>query len=369
MRSFKSGLLTFAVAGFVAMAAVIGCSADGASDTIEDPSPTDPTDEGGSALPPSNPTTSSSSGSTSTKDAGKDAAKQDAAKDAGPPPPNPGDPCTVADTVYTKTCGKCGKAQAICIASDDAGTLKVSDYGACLGETGVCVPGDVQQAACGNCGTLTKTCNNYCAWSSTACGGQPVNSCAPGTTEYTTAGCAVNTYRNHTCGTACTWGGYSTTCAEPVNANKLTISGTVNGTASGSYSLKATQTSEREPFYNCGASATLGTATDYPYEIVELKNPSTTKTATIKVAMTGTPVLEVALAAYPNALPPMDDSSLQNCTDVDWGFSTAWPSLTGLTIAPGAKILIRVQTYYETSQTTYAVTGPFGLTITTTALN
>lgn len=372
MRSFKSGLVTFSIAGFVGMAAVIGCSAEGSSDVIEDQSGTAPTDDGssGNQLPASNPGASSSGGSSgsTSKDAGKDATKAEAGpKDAGPPPPNPGDTCTQADKVFTKTCGKCGKAEAICL-DKGGGKLEVSDYGACLGETGVCEPGTTEDVACGNCGTQKKTCNQYCAWSSSTCSGQPTNSCAPGTVEYTTAGCAVNLYRNRSCGTACTWGGFSTACAEPVNANKLNIATTVSGTATGSYSLKNTQMSKRQPLYSCGASASLSTTLDHPFEVIELKN-TTAKTATISATLTGTPVVESMLAAYPNALPPMDDTALKACTTVDWGYTTTWPDISGVTIAPGAKILLRVQTYYANSQTTYPTTGNFGLTVTTTALN
>ena len=374
MRSFKSGLFTFTIAGFVGMAAVIGCSADGSSDVIEDQSGTEPTDEGssGNTLPPSDPGTSSSGGSsgTTTKDAGKDATKTDAAKDAGPPPPNPGDTCTQVDKVFKKSCGKCGSQEAICL-DDGNGKLTVSDYGQCLGETGVCVPGSTETAECGNCGTLTKTCNQYCAWSSSTCGGQPTNSCAPGTTEYSTAGCtAPNTYRNKTCGTACTWGSFTAACAEPVNANKLTISGAVNGVVNGTgYTLAATQQGKRQPLYSCGSSASLSTTTTHPYQIVELKNPDATKTATVQVGMTGTPVVEVTLNAYPNNLPPMTDAELKACTTSDWGYTTSWPDITGVTIPPNGKIIVRIQSYYESTQTTYSSTGNFGLTVTTTALN
>src|SRR5687768_3678947 len=100
MRSFKSGLFTFTIAGIVGMAAVIGCSAEGASDVISDQSGTEPEDTtGGNQLPPSNPDDDTDPPKTdaSTK---KDAStKTDAAKDAGPPPPNPGDACTTVDKV------------------------------------------------------------------------------------------------------------------------------------------------------------------------------------------------------------------------------------------------------------------------------
>src|SRR5687768_13903671 len=113
MRSLKTGLFTFAIAGFFGTAAVIGCGADGSGDVISDPNATEPEDEG-SQLPESNPGTSSSGG---TKDAGRDArtdARTDSGKDAGPPPPNPGDTCTKLNQIFAKSCQKCGKAEAIC---------------------------------------------------------------------------------------------------------------------------------------------------------------------------------------------------------------------------------------------------------------
>lgn len=370
MRSLKSGLFTFTIAGFVGMAAVIGCSAEGTGDVIEDQSPTEPTDQGGgNTLPPSDP---GDDPDPPAKDSGvkKDAApKADAAKDAGPPPPNPGDTCTQVDKVFTKTCGKCGKQEAICL-DDGAGKLTVTDYGQCNGETGVCVPGSTESASCGNCGTLTKTCNNYCAWTSSACGGQPTNSCAPGATEYSTAGCtAANTYRNKACGTACTWGSFTTVCAEPVNANKLNIATTLNGVANGTgYQLTTSQQGKRQP-YSCGTSASLSTTLDHPYQLVELKNPDATKTATIKVAVTGAPIIEVMLNAYPNNLPPMTDAELKACTTSDWGWTSSWPDISGVTIPPNGKIVVRVQSYNQSSQTTYPSTGTFGLAVTTTAMN
>lgn len=373
MRSFKSGLFTFTIAGFVGMAAVIGCAADGASDVIGDQSGTEPEDQGslGNTLPPSNPGSDEDEDSAPpTKDAGKDASKTDAGKDAGPPPPSPGDACTVADKVFTKSCGKCGKQEAICL-DDGKGKLTVSDYGQCLGETGVCVPGSTETAACGNCGTLTKTCNQYCAWSSSTCGGQPTNSCSPGTTEYSTAGCtSPNTYRSKTCGTACTWSPFTASCAEPVNANKLNIATTLNGTVSGNYALTTSQMSKRQPTYSCGSSASLSTDLDHPYELIEVKNPSTTQTATITVTTTGTPAsFWATVAAYPTTLPPTTDAELKACSSTDYASSWASISLPGVTIPPNSKILVRVQAYDESSQTSYPSTGTFTLTLKTTALN
>jgi hypothetical protein len=53
----------------------------------------------------------------------------------------------------------------------------------------------------------------------------------------------------------------------------------------------------------------------------------------------------------------------------DWGYTTSWPDLLGVTIPPSGKIIVRIQSYYASSNTTYASAGTFGLAITTTALN
>ena len=366
MRSFKSGLFTFTIAAFVGTAAVIGCSAEGASEVIDDQSGTDPVDTGssGNTLPPSNPDTDddppAKDSGTTKKDSGT---KTDAAKDAGPPPPNPGDTCTVVDKVYTKSCGKCGKQEAICL-DQGGGTLKVSDYSACAAETGVCVPGETTTEACGNCGTLTKTCNNYCAWTSSTCGGQPTNSCSPGATEYASAGCTTaNTYRNRTCGTACTWGTFSTACAEPNNPIKLTLAGTAGGTATGTYTLAATKMGKRGPLYTCGSSASISTTSDYPYELVELVN-SSGKQLTIKVKSATTNSFDVAYAIYPTNLPPTSDSELKMCAVAEY---MNYDSSTTV-VPPNAKFLLRISSYYNAANTFGdATTGPVPITVTTTA--
>jgi hypothetical protein len=367
MRSFKSGLFTFTIAALVGMAAVIGCSADGTSDVIGDQQGTEPTEgtsSGGNTLPPSNP---DDGDDTPTKDSGvkKDSGtKTDAAKDSGPPPPAPGDACTTVDKVYSKSCGKCGKQEAICL--DQGGSLKVSDYSACSGETGACVPGETTTEACGNCGTLTKTCNNYCAWSSSACGGQPTNSCSPGATEYASAGCTTaNTYRNRSCGTACTWGTFSTSCAEPNNPIKLTLSGTAGGTATGTYTLAATKLGKRQPLYSCGSSATLSTSSDYPYEIVELVNGSG-KTLTITVKSATASTLDVAYAIFPTNLPPTTDAELKACSIAEYMNYES----TAVTVPVGAKYLLRISSYSATSNTWGdAVTGPVPITVKTVTAN
>jgi len=370
MRSLKTGIFTFAVVGLFGTAAVIGCGADGSGDeVVQDPGA--PTDPEGSQLPgESNPGTSSSGG---TKDAGKDAktdaAKVDSGKDAGPPPPNPGDACPTANAIFTKSCGKCGQAQAICEADPDGGAGgKVSQYGACLNETGVCEPGTMQTVACGNCGTKTQTCNQYCGWGSATCMGEPTNSCSPGGYEYTAAGCPMNQYRKRDCQQTCTWTNYAA-CAEPVNSNILAISGTVNGTASGVYALTTTQQAKRGSGYGCGTSAYIGTSTNYPTNLVEIRN-NTAKTATIDIGGSGANSMDVVYDVYPTTLPPQSDTEIKACTYYDESYSSTSANMTGIMMPAGAHWIVRFSSYYESTNTFgETTTGNVTITIKTTALN
>src|SRR6185503_7028579 len=90
---------------------VVACSAGGDEDPIGDVAPADPA-EGGVGLPSS----SSSSSSGGDTDSGKivDAGKKETSVDAGPPPPDPGDPCAKVDDIVERKCGACGKQSAIC---------------------------------------------------------------------------------------------------------------------------------------------------------------------------------------------------------------------------------------------------------------
>lgn len=187
------------------------CSADGGGigDLTNDP---DAATEPGVVLPPPSNNTDASTDSggkdASTKDAG------DASMEAGPTAPAPGSPCTKADAIASRMCGKCGKQEAICQTGDaEGGALVWSEYGPCAGEQGICLPGTKQ--ACGNCGNAT--CTNYCTWS--ACGGQPANSCSPNSVESTTAGCPNGGFRSRSCQDSCQWTSYSMTCDVPQATN------------------------------------------------------------------------------------------------------------------------------------------------------
>jgi len=376
MRSLKSGLFAIAFSGVLGTVAVVGCSADGGgADIEENVAPTEPASSGSTLPPKGEPV--------DPPDAGKDAGKKDsgpkaeAGVDAGPPPPVEGTACPTLNTITQKNCGACGKAETVCL-DDGTGKGKWSPYGGCTNElAGGCIPGTSVQEDCGNCGKVTKTCTQYCAYTSGSCTGQPANSCPPASVEYTNAGCAAQSYRERTCAAACTWGNYTAGCAAPNNANKLTISGTVAGTAAGTFTLSA---SKMGPKVSGGCPGSVSSTKDHPYEIVEIKN-NTTKTATVSAWLSGTPAIDTVMWAYNTNLPPQDDTARKACK---WGVNDFcpsslpcttdddWSGLTGATqslvIPPGQVVLVQFAAYYPNSSATYVTTGAATLTVRTDVL-
>lgn len=318
MRSLKSGLFAFMLTGVLGAAAVVGCSASGDGvgiDTTQTPTEPDPASTG-STLPPKGTDPAPST------DGGKDAGKKDAAPkpeagvDAGPPPPVPGTACTDTTVTGKKPCGACGHAEALC-QDDGTGKLKWTDYGACGAElAGGCVPGTTVTEACGNCGTQVKTCTQYCAYSVSACTGQPVNNCKPGAVEYTTASCATpSTYKNRVCAGTCTWAPYSATCETPTTPNKMTVSAAVGGVVSAEWTLAGNQ---KRPSGTCPATITASSSTG-PFAVVEVSNPSATKVAEVTIyqsqSATGKANLDLVLWTYAGNGLPMNDMALGACVD------------------------------------------------------
>lgn len=367
MRSLKSSLFTLAFSGMLGAGIIVGCAGTEEVDLTD----TDTTDaDSGVTTIPSTPEASTPDSSTPKKDAGT----KDSGKDSGPigpTGPNPGDACAQIGKEYTRKCGKCGEQMAVCEPGGDAGAGIVSAYGTCSGETGECTPGE--SVACGNCGT--GTCTQYCSIpSGSACTGQPANSCVPGTVEYKSPGCAINTYKKWSCAAVgapnqCTW--EVGACAEPVNDIKLTIATTPNGVVTGTYEIQKTKLGGRPPTYTCPGAATA--TPDYPYEVVELFN-SSTKKATIVIETTAYALKDLVMTAYAGNLPPAD-SDLGACVDTDEAFGTG-SSAQGkigagtrlIELPAGGKSILRLTSYYAHT-TTNVTSGSVSIKVTTTKLN
>lgn len=352
MSGLRSGFVTVVIAGAVGASAVIGCSAAGSSGAIEETTPLE-TAESGSTLPPS-----SSSGSLP-DDAGKPDAKKDAAKDsappdAGPPPPVPDTPCPTVDEVRKKTCGACGNQSTICL--DIAGAKTWSIYGLCEQElTGGCIPGTVLDEPCGNCGTLKKTCTQYCAYSAAACAGQPANACVPGSVDLQGAGCASgDLFHQRTCSATCTAPSFSVACSPAPTV--IEVGPTAGNLTSTIAVLSEAQTLPRISGTSCPA-ATFLPSTVTPYVYLQVHNPLA-KSATVAIynslAPGGAP-LKTVLASYDGAVAPTDDATRKVCLKAATYGTTAltgdikFASLDGtrvITLAPGATASVYLGAYY-----------------------
>jgi hypothetical protein len=362
MCSLRSGLFGATIASVIGtFSLLVGCGADGTADVlIVDPTsasdPTDPEKEGSTVVPPPSPAGGSDGGSAKPgQDAGKPKpGASDAGKDSGPSVPNEGDPCPTPNEVFKRSCGFCGTQEAICLVSPDGGSNFVSPYGECTGQVeGGCMPGTVEEVPCGNCGTQKRTCNQYCAWSTSACQNQPPNHCTPGSMELLSAGCPADTYRTKTCKADCTWEPATLTCAGPPTfVNAPPTPGSVNSTIA---ILKSTQTIGR--LGGTCPSATIST-TETPYAYVEVRNPNP-KAVTVSIynsqATATSPIIDTVMAAYAGAAIPTTDAQRKNCLKGVGDYGTTaltgdddWASLDGtraVTIAPGASVQVYFAAY------------------------
>lgn len=251
-------------------------------------------------------------------DAGKDSGKpkppgHDASVDAGPPPPVVGAKCANADEIYSRPCGACGTQEAICLKADPSDPMgTVSEYSACQRELeGGCVPGTIVDEACGNCGTHKKTCSKYCAWSATACAGEPVNSCSAGTVLWTNAGCAAGTFRNKGCSATCQWDGFKG-CSAPDFA--VTVPAAIGGTSTVIVQLTTAYQSKRVTgSCTAPAGATVSTTDKHNIAFVRVENPSA-QNATVSAwnaQAAGGPIVNTVLVSY--ATQPTNDDELRAC--------------------------------------------------------
>ena len=285
-----------------------GCSASGntGSDIGNDVTPATPSD--GVPLPPSHTGTDAETPDANAPvEAGKPPKKDGGTGtvDSGVKTPDPGDTCATNNEIFTRACGKCGTKQAACIAG------VVTDYSTCEGETGECEPGRVESEACGNCGTHTKTCGQFCSWTTTACTGEPVDSCAAGTQAWSAAGCVTTgTVRSRACGAACTWSGLSA-CATADYA--VTVAAGAGGVSNAIVPI-LTATRTKKVSGSCAGSPTLSATDDHAVSWIRVTNPGAQK-ATVTVWTSATPggpgVLDTSLVAY--AAKPTTDEELKAC--------------------------------------------------------
>lgn len=321
-------------AGCLTAAAIVGCSAAGSTDesglALE---PTEPTPS--AALPPSAPTPPPTDAGAPAKDAGKKPKTPPPPVDAGPPPPAPGDACTTPDAVFQRMCGKCGTQEALCQSNG-----KVSDYGPCEGEAGECVAGTTEEVACGNCGKQTRTCDNTCSWTMTACAGEPANSCSPGGVDLVTAGCTTtNTFKSRTCSETCQYGNYSDSCSAPPTMVRVAPTpGQVNSTY---LILKSTQT--MPSMSGPCATATLSTyTTTAPYQYMTVRNPNS-KPTKVTISTSAAPngsTIGTTIAVYDGVVAPTDLAGRKACAK---GFAYG-SKIDEVVVQPGATISVFVGT-------------------------
>lgn len=368
MNCFASSRLLSRVA-FVALtsaalaALAAACSANGTGDgvVIEPGSEAGATEPDPDLLPPSNADsggTAVDAKSDAKKDTGTDAKKESGAVDAGPPAPNEGDPCAVADEIFTRPCGACGTQEALCLANASGSGGTVSAYSQCVNEIADgCIPGTTENESCGNCGTRVRTCNKYCAWTAGTCTGEPANACSPTANDWTSAGCTTaNTVRMRQCNSTCAWSSFSSCSALDF---ELTVAPNASETVSAIYPLRATIADKRIGG-SCGSNY-FSTTTNHPYVYVELKNPTAstlTMSAWNAAAPNGGQNISTVMTVYASASKPADESARKSCAKTvstycsttvlpcGWSSFAALTGTNAFTIPPNGAVLLFFQSYY-----------------------
>ncbi len=374
MVANRSRLVALLAAGLCGLATAVGCSADGSADlgnttdeTVPEPS-TAQLPEAGEAGP---------SDLDASKPKPKDGGTKDGAADAGPPPPVPGTKCATLDEVKKKACGACGEQETICLGT--AADAKWSEYGTCAKEVaGGCIPGTTTNEACGNCGTRVRACSQFCAFTTTACAGEPATSCVPGSVALTNAGCAdVNAYHQRTCSATCVPSSFSLTCdAAPTTIEVPPTVGSVSSTIA---NLSELQVSPR--MTGTCPTGTLSTTVSSPTLYLTVHNP-TGKTALVSIynsMATGGAVVKTVLASY-GATVPVSDAERKACVKGISSSGTAaltgnssFASLDGtkaVTLAPNETVVVYLAAYNAFVAATPALsTGKVMLNVRTEQLN
>lgn len=358
---FASRFTIASLAASAVVAAFAACSADGASsETLASAEAGTEPEDGATVLPP--PSNTDGGGIADARVDAKDGAAKDAGKesgaDAGKVAPAPGTPCAVVDEIFVRSCGACGKQEALCLANADGGPGgTVTEYNECSNEAdGGCLPGTTENETCGNCGTRVRTCNKYCAWTAGQCTGEPADSCSPTANDYTTAGCpAVGTYRQRECGSTCKW--TPLTSCQPL-AFQMTAPANAGETTSEIYPLRAT-ISDKRITGTCGTNY-FSTTTNHPYVYVELQNP-TDKRLTMSAWNTHAPnggqSIATVMTVYAGTTKPADEAARKTCVKTVSSYcpsalSCGYSSFAGLTgtnaftVPPNGSVLVFFQSYY-----------------------
>ena len=192
--------------------------------------------------------------------------------------PKEGDNCpvgTAENTVLTRTCGKCGKQNALC-EKNGAGVLKVSAYGACTAEptTAVCLPGEVIVSTCGFCGQQVKRCDGTCSYIEGACQNQVVGGCPAGEITFLEGLCGPGTtppsnatdVRRQVCSPSCARG-TAEPCA-PRPTPEIVVAQTVNGLVATENDVIATKVAR----LNTGSCPSTLSSTLSTYQWVRVRN-------------------------------------------------------------------------------------------------
>lgn len=374
-RSVRAGLAAALSSCVVVSFVIVGCSAEGGTDSFLDQSPQEPE---GQQLPQG----SKNDGAVDAPFVQPDSGKAETGVDAGPPAPTPGSACSTQDEIVQKTCGACGKQATICQPNAEAGGLTWSKYSEpCTGETpGGCIPGTQVQEACGMCGTMTRTCNNVCTFPTTTCVGQPTNACIIGGFDFTNAGCsAPDTFKRRTCGSNCQYDQFGECGPPPTYVKVPVIAQQVNYTIA---KLVSTKTIAKLTG-TCGAATppTIST-TITPYTYIEVHNDNA-KSAVVTIFNSLAPggtTFKTNLAAYNGVTVPTGAEARKACVKgVDTSGnssltgSTMFSSLDGtyaVTIPANGKVLVYVAAHnaYDAANPT-ASTGLVKVNVRLDSLN
>ena len=138
-------------------------------------------------------------------------------------------PCTPND-VENRACGKCGTQARLCNASG-----AWMPWSACVGESGECVPGTEVDEPCELCGTRKRFCSSACSWVPGPCANQ--GTCEAGEVTTTDASCPTGLTRTSVCSDQCQPLPWSP-CSEPFSWKTLS-SAAVSGRRDFGYAFGA----------------------------------------------------------------------------------------------------------------------------------